>query len=495
MSRSLWWDIADPPGPRPQPPTGRRVDVAVLGGGITGLTAALLLSRTGTEVAVLEAGTIASGATGANTAKATALQATQCSTIRRHRGAAAAAAYAERSAQAVEQIADLAAAESIDCDLHRRPACTYAAGPAELPDVEAEARAAAEAGLPVELTGSPGLPFPVAGAVRLARQLEFQPVRYAAGLARAIESTGSRFYERTRALDVLQGAPCEITTPAGTLRADRVVVATHHPILDRGLYFARMAAERSYCVAARVGPHDPLPLAINTRAPKHSVRSAGELVVVCGQSHPVGAHDGRAPYAALEDFARRHWPVREVAHRWSAQDPTPYDHFPMVGPYLPGSDRVFVATGFMKWGLTGGTAAAVVLADRMSGTVPEDAELFSPNRFSPRSAGQLAKINLKVGADFVGDRFTAGQVRAASEVPAGQARVVREGTDLTGVYRDERGAAHGVSLRCTHLGCLLRFNDAELSWDCPCHGSRFDVRGDVLEGPAVRPLPGKPLDE
>lgn len=492
--KPLWWDTTNRPEEYPPPSAERSFDVAVLGGGITGLTTALLLRRTGARVAVIEAGRVASGTTGSSTAKVTALQSALCSTIRQHRGEQAAAAYAAVCAGAVEQVADLAADEGIDCELRRRPACTYAASAQEVDQVEQEAEAARQAQLPVELTDSPGLPFPVAGAVQLPGQIEFQPVAYLAGLARAVHGDGSAVFERTRALDVHQGDPCEVVTTSGTVRADQVVVATHYPFLDRGLYFARLEAERSYCVAARVGPHDPLPLAINPQAPKRSLRSAGDVVVLCGQSHPAGAaHDGRSPYAALEDFARRHWNVQEVTHRWSAQDPTPYDHFPMVGPYLPGSQRLFVATGFMKWGLCGGTAAASMLADRITGTARPEAEFFTPLRASPRSAGELAKMNLKVGADFVGDRLTAGQVRSAEQVPPGKARVLREGTELTGVYRDEDGVAHAVSLRCTHLGCLLRFNDSERSWDCPCHGSRFDVDvdGAVLEGPAVHPLPVK----
>lgn len=492
MSRSLWWDTARRPEPHPPLPGDRRFDVAVLGGGITGLTTALLLRRAGVRVAVLEADRAGSGATGSSTAKVTALQSTTCSTIRAHRGADAAAAYAAVCADAVELVAELASAEGIDCELRRRPACTYATSAAEADEVRAEADAARNAGLPVELADSAELPFATDAAVRLADQVEFQPVDYLAGLARAVHGDGSAVFEGTRVLDVHQGSPCEVVTSGGVVRADRVVVATHFPILDRGLYFARLEAERSYCVAARVGAHAPLPLAINARSPKRSLRSVGDLVVVCGESHPTGAHDGHSPYAALEEFARRHWPVDEITHRWSAQDPTAYDHFPLCGPYLPGSTRMFVATGFMKWGLCGGTAAAAMLTDRIvrDHTRPE-AEFFAPQRVSPRSAGRLAKMNLKVGADFVGDRLTAGQVGSADEVAPGTARVVREGTDLTGVYRDEDGAAHAVSLRCTHLGCLLRFNDDERSWDCPCHGSRFDVDGAVLEGPAVHPLPVK----
>jgi len=219
------------------------------------------------------------------------------------------------------------------------------------------------------------------------------------------------------------------------------------------------------------------------------VRSYGDLLILCGQGHTTGARGiGEERYQRLEDFARAHWDVESVTHRWSAQDPSPYDKLPVIGPYTPISSRVFVASGFMKWGLSGGTLGAMILADLIAGRSNPWAARFSPSRLSPRSAPTLAKMNAKVGVDLVGDRLTPAQVSSAEEIPPGEARVVRNGAGKAGVYRDEQGNLHGVSLRCTHLGCLLRFNGAERSWDCPCHGSRFDVDGAVLEGPAVRPL-------
>lgn len=164
----------------------------------------------------------------------------------------------------------------------------------------------------------------------------------------------------------------------------------------------------------------------------------------------------------------------------------PYDHTPMIGAYTPVSKRLHVAAGYSKWGLTGGTMGAAIVADRITGR--GDAGTFSPQRVSPRSLPTLARIGAKVGVDLVGDRLAPGQGRSAAEVPRGEARVIRHGTDRTGVYRDDDGALHAVSVRCTHLGCLVRFNGAERSWDCPCHGSRFDVGGAVLEGPAMQPL-------
>jgi glycine/D-amino acid oxidase-like deaminating enzyme/nitrite reductase/ring-hydroxylating ferredoxin subunit len=462
------------------------VDVAVIGGGITGLTTALLAKRDGARVAVIEAGRVGEGVTGANTAKVTALQGTVYSTIRGRHGEEAAAVYAQASAAAVDQVAALAREEDIDCDLARRDAFTYAADERQRDAVEREADAAAVAGLPVELTEALDLPYPVAGAVRLFGQVEFHPVRYARGLAAAIAGDGSHVLEGARALDVLERSPCVVRTTRGTVTAESVVVATHYPFLDRGLFFARLEVQRSYCIAARVRGPLPQGLSISAGTPTRSVRSYGELLVVGGESHATGSSSAQPErFRALEAFAAAHWPVEAITHRWSAQDPVPYDHLPLIGPYTPISSRLFVATGFMKWGLTGGTLAGMMLADRLAGRDNPWASRFDPNRLSLRSAPTFAQLNAKAGAHFIGDRvLPAGEALP----PAGHARIVRDGLGKKGVFRDDEGDLHAVSLRCTHLGCLVRFNAAERSWDCPCHGSRFDVDGSVLEGPAVHPL-------
>ncbi len=486
--QSLWLEGL-PVTPRSQPTPEGEFDVAVIGGGITGITTALLLKRSGARVAVIEAASVGSGVTGATTAKVTALQSTVLSAIRRRHGDDAATVYAQASAAAVEQVATLAAELGIDCDLARRPALTYAADEQDMDSVTAEHDAARAAGLPAELVEDAGLPYPVAGAVRLAGQLELHPVRYVRGLAGAIDGDGSIVIEGLRALGVDDGTPCRVKTTGPTIAARHVVVATHYPLLDRGVFFARLEPQRSYCVAARVKGAPPRVMAISAGSPTRSIRSHGDHVIVGGEGHTTGAREATPErFAALEAFARDHWDVREMTHRWSAQDPVAYDSLPVIGPYVPGSSRLSVASGFMKWGLTGGTFAAMILRDRIGGAEHPWAATFAPNRVSLRSAPKLAEMNARVGADFVGDRLKPPLGGDEDDVPAGEARVVRDGLGRKGVYRDEAGGLHAVSLRCTHLGCLLRFNSAETSWDCPCHGSRFDVDGGVLEGPAVDPL-------
>jgi glycine/D-amino acid oxidase-like deaminating enzyme/nitrite reductase/ring-hydroxylating ferredoxin subunit len=488
-AHSLWL-AAMPDRQYPPPTTDRSFDVLVLGGGITGLTAALLLKQRGMRVAVVEAGRVGSGATGNNTAKVTALQSTMLSNIERSRGKDVAAAYAMASAAAVEMVATLGA--GFDCDLRRRSAYTVAATDREMPTVQGEYDAAHRAGLPVVMTGEVDLPFPVAGAVRLDDQIEFHPVRYAHGLAAAIDGDGCAVFENTRATAVKEGRPVRVDTTQGRLVGQHVVVATHYPVWDRGLYFSRMEASRSYCVAVRVRGEPSRGMSITAGTPTWSFRSAGDLMIVCGRSHPAGARgvDG-SRFDDLEQFARKHWDVEELTHRWSAQDASPYDNTPMIGSYTPVSSRMWVAAGYSKWGLTSGTMGAMMLADAITGQDRDGdgvGRAFSPHRVSPRALPSFARLQAKVTADLVGDRLAPAQARSATEIPRGEARVIRNGTDRTGVYRDDEGGLHAVSMRCTHLGCLVRFNGAERSWDCPCHGSRFDVDGAVLEGPAVKPL-------
>jgi glycine/D-amino acid oxidase-like deaminating enzyme/nitrite reductase/ring-hydroxylating ferredoxin subunit len=487
--QSLWLDTA-PSTNYPSLSGSVDADLAVIGGGIAGLTAALLLKRQGARVVVLEAARVGTGVTGCTTAKVSALQATIYSTIRKRHGTERATAYAEASGAGVEAIAAIVGEEGIDCDLQRRPAITYAADVSERAAVEQEGDAARDAGLPVEQVDSPDVPFAVYAAIRLDHQLELHPVRYVQGLAARVDGDGSTVFENSRALRVSEGSPCMVHTANGTVRAEHVVVATHYPFLDRGLYFARLEPQRSYCIAATLATGlPPRGMSISAGSNTRSIRSHGDRLIIGGEGHSTGSRKATPErYEHLEAFAREHWSVAEVTHRWSAHDPVPYDHLPMIGPYRPGSPRLWVSTGYMKWGLASATFGARILADEIAGRSNPWGSTFSPNRLSLTSAHEVAQLGAKFSFDLVADRLLPPRGLSTQNIPRGEARVVPDGLGKKGVYRDESGVLHAVSLRCTHLGCLLRFNSAEHSWDCPCHGSRFAVDGSVLEGPAVHPL-------
>ncbi|MEJ7656635.1 MAG: FAD-dependent oxidoreductase [Thermoleophilaceae bacterium] len=230
-------------------------------------------------------------------------------------------------------------------------------------------------------------PYPVATAARLDDQVELQPTAYTQGLAAAVEGEGSFVFEGTRALSVEAGLPCRVRTSGATVTAGQVVDAAHYLLLDRGLYFARLEPMRSYCIAARVRGAPPQGLSISAGSTTRSLRSYGDLLILGGEGHETGAGEASpARYDRLEQFARRHWDVDGVTHRWSAQDPVPYDNLPVVGRYTPRSTRLFVASGFMKWGLTGGTFAAMVLRDLLGGRGHAWASTFDPNRITLRGA-------------------------------------------------------------------------------------------------------------
>lgn len=495
---SLW--LASAPARPARPPLagrGARADVAVLGAGIAGLTAAYLLAREGVDVVVLEAARIGAGATGHTTAKVTAAHGLRYADLRRRHGASTAAAYAELNGRAIDRIAQIAAREGIDCGWRRRDAYTYTADPARVGELADEAAAAREAGLDAELVTTTPLPFTVHAAVRVRDQAELHPVEWLEGLADAAERAGARIHEDSRALTVSRRGPCRIRTARGELTAERVIVATHHPTLDRGLMFARVRQQRSYLIAVRSGEPAPVGMFLSADSPTRSVRShemrddGREILLVGGEGHVVGEDgDTGRRYAALEAWAREHFGVRAVEHRWSAQDPMPPDGLPYVGRLVPGCERVLVATAFGKWGMTAGTAAAQLLRDRILERTDDRGASWSPGRIDPRAAvPTLVRENASVARHVVADRL-APPADAETLAPGCGAIVRRPGARRAAAFRDDAGALHVLGSSCTHLGCEVRFNPAERSWDCPCHGSRFDaVDGSVLEGPAVHPLP------
>ncbi len=473
------------------------VDACVIGAGFTGLTAALELARAGRRVCVLEAHQVGSGVSGHTTAKVSSLHGTVYDELRRRFGDAGATTYAAANEEALQYIEGTAGELGIDCRLRRRSAVTYVRDPRQRDTIVREAEAAQAAGLPARLTGEVDLPYPVAAAVELPAQLELQPRSYLLGLARELLRLGGRVFEGTMATNVGDGSDPDVRTASGhRVRARDVVVATHYPFPDRGLFFMRLTPQRSYCVAVRPGDWRPQTMSISSDQPTRSVRAhpdgdGGEVLIVGGEGHKAGEDGDVAAerYAVLEAFARDQLGAGETTHRWSAHDMTTADGVPYVGPLTPVSRHVWVGTGYRKWGLSNGTAAGRILADRILGRETPHAWLFDTRRFTPlRSAPGVAKEGAKDAKHFVGDRMRRVPDGRPEELAPGEGRLLKVDGEVVAASRDEDGTVHAVSAVCTHLGCRVAWNTAERSWDCPCHGSRFAPDGAVLQGPAVRPL-------
>jgi glycine/D-amino acid oxidase-like deaminating enzyme/nitrite reductase/ring-hydroxylating ferredoxin subunit len=474
-------------------------DVAVIGGGIVGVTAALALQEAGAEVVLLEANRVGRGVTGHTTAKVSSQHAMIYARLRARFGAAAARIHGQANEAALAWIAERVQRDAIGCDFRRRPAYAYVTAPSSRSRARDEAAAAAEAGLPATFVETVPLPYAVAAAVRFDDQAEFHVQRYLLALVDGLVARGGRIFEHSHAVDVDSDEDCVVKTPGGRVIAGQVVVATHYPFLDRSLAFARVHPQRSYAIACRIAGDAPDGMFISADAPTRSVRAVPvgteELLLVGGEGHRTGTGgDTERRYARLEAFAREHWDVRSVDYRWSAQDNTTVDGLPYVGGLTPRADRVFMATGFAKWGMTGGTAAALLLRDLLLGRDNVAARLYDPNRMNLRaSAKRLVKENAEAGLRFVGDRITKPGRRPIEDLRPGEGDIVRLHGEAVAGHRDDDGALHAVSATCTHLGCRVNWNTAERSWDCPCHGSRFDPDGDVLQGPAVHRLERKPI--
>jgi glycine/D-amino acid oxidase-like deaminating enzyme/nitrite reductase/ring-hydroxylating ferredoxin subunit len=492
---SLWLETVDR-APYPALDEDVRVDVCVVGGGISGLSAAFELARQGASVVVLEALHVAAGASGYNTAKLSSLHGLTYSKLERTLGGEKARLYGSANERGIERVHEIAGELDLDCDLRSKPNLVYTESEDERGLIEREVEAARRAGLPARVVEDADLPYPIAAAVRFERQAEFHPVRYLEGLAHALMAMGVRLHEGTRVMSVSAGSPCRARTDGGrTVTAESVVVATHLPFLDRGLYFARCHPERSYVVAA---PHERgvarEGMYLSTESPAHSIRvhelDGRSWLLVGGESHKTGQADAAERYRRLAEWARERFGI-EPSLRWATQDQMPADGVPYIGPVDPLSKHVFVATGFRKWGLAMGAAAGELLAAQVDGRDHPWAALFDPRRLRPRAgaAGFLTE-NLNVAMRFFGDRLV--KRAGVGSIEPGEGRVVGAGLGQHAVYRDEDGELHELSARCTHLGCIVNWNSGDKTWDCPCHGSRFGPRGKVIVGPAVRPLAQRP---
>lgn len=500
VNPSIWVETTDETSYPQLPNSGMTFDAAVIGGGIAGLTTALLLKRAGLSVALIEARRIASGATGYTTAKVTSLHGLTYARLLDEQGEDKARQYAEASQAAVEQIASFVAEDGIDCGFERMPAMTYTEDPDRVIDIQNEVDAARALGLPASLTTTTDLPYEVTAAVQFDNQAQFHPRRYALGLAQLIEGDGCRIFEETRALDIESpegdhpDGLHEIRTEHGTLHAGHVVQATHLPFHDPAGLFARTAPARSYCMAVQIEGRVPQAMYLSADSPVRSLRphrsGDTEYLLVGGEGHKVGQGDFTTTrYAKLEAWVRERFNVKSVDFRWSAQDYMPADEVPFIGNLAPRTERLYVATGFKKWGMSTGTAAGMILRDYILERPNPWSEVFDATRLDlGASASNLVKENANVAKRFLGDRLSALVAPDIDSLKPGEGAIVRAGRHKVAAYRELGGMVKAVSPNCTHLGCVVSFNDAEQSWDCPCHGSRFDIDGGVIEGPAVEPL-------
>jgi len=470
------------------------VDAAVIGGGITGILCAYLLKRAGLTVALAEADRLAQGATGHTTAKITSQHGLIYRKIEQQMGRTAAQQYAEANETAVQEFARIIEEEKIDCDFAPQSAYLYTERDGYVEKIEAEAKLAGELGIAATVTDKIDLPLAVKAVLCFANQAQFHPRKFLLPLAEKVPGNGSYIFEQTRIVDIDDDRNYLLKTAAGNkIKAEKVIIASHYPCYNKsGLYFTRIYQGRSYVVAVKAQQPYPGGMYITAEEPGRSFRSLpteeGELILVGGEHHKAGQGvDTREHYRALAQYALDIFPAAEIYYHWSTQDCITLDGVPYIGYFLPSTPNLYLATGYQRWGMTNSMVAAMLLRDLITKGENPWQDVYNPSRQTlPAAVKPFFTVNLNVASELIKGKLSTAP--SGVEIKPGEAKVIMVDGNKVGAYRDLEGTLHLVDTTCTHLGCELRWNAAELSWDCPCHGSRFSFEGEVIEGPAVKPL-------
>jgi glycine/D-amino acid oxidase-like deaminating enzyme/nitrite reductase/ring-hydroxylating ferredoxin subunit len=492
---SIWMGTAEIPS-RPALEQDIKVDVCVVGAGIAGLTTAYLLTHEGRSVAVLDSGTIAGGETSRTTAHLVNALDDRYFDLESMHGEKGARLAAESHTAAIDRIEAIIARENIQCESERLDGYLFSPAGESTDVLEKELAAAHRAGLKtVEwVKRAPLEHFDTGGCLRFPRQAQFHPLKYMDALSRAIEKKNGRIFNETRAEEFRGGPPGQIITSKGpAVSADAIVVATNTPVNDWVAIHTKQAAYRTYVIGMRV-PKGSVTKALywDTADPYHYVRLQDaadyEVLIVGGEDHKTGqAADTEQRFDRLEAWTREHFAkTGAMKFHWSGQIMEPIDSLAFIGRN-PGDKNIYVVTGDSGNGMTHGTIAGILLTDLIVGRENEWATLYDPSRISLRAGPGFVRENLNVAARFV-DYVTPGYVDATREIPRGTGALIRQGIKKAAVYRDNHGVLHEYSATCPHLGCIVDWNPTEKSWDCPCHGSRFDPHGNVLNGPAAKGL-------
>lgn len=472
-----------------------RVDVAIVGGGMVGITTAFLLKEAGLQVAVLEADSILQGTSGHTSAKITSQHGLIYHKIKNEMGHEKAEQYADANESAIRMISDLIEEKNIDCDFSWQPAYLFTQSDDYVQKIIDETKTASTLGIMASYTETIPLPISIKAGLKFDGQAQFHPRKYLLALAKDIPGNGSHIFEQTRALDIQRdNSPRVITEKGHKVVASNVIIASHYPFYDKpGLYFSRVYPERSYILGITIKDKFPLGMYINAEEPSRSLRSQSfqdkELILVGGEHHKTGHGENLSDhYRKLVNFSNELFQVNDILYRWSAQDGSSPDGVPYIGQLAPTTPNIYVATAFQKWGMTTSTLAAILLTDLIIKGESPWSPVFNPSRLVPSTdaIASFIKQNTDVAVNLVSGKILSGQIQ--EQIQNNEAKIFKIDGQSIGAYRDKDGNLHLVDTTCGHMGCEVRWNNADNTWDCPCHGSRYSIDGDIIEGPTVKPL-------
>lgn len=461
--------------------TDLSTEIAVIGSGMAGILIAYYLQNSGHKVVLLEGNRIAGGETQCTTAKITSQHYFIYHKLINSFGEEKAKLYAKANQQSIDKFEELIDYLAIDCDFKRVPSYVYSN---DLELIQHEYLACKTLDLPVEFCENINIPIANSGAVRFNNQAQFHPIKFISKVAENLE-----IYEQTPVL--LFDSDNVLITPNVKVKAEKVVFATHYPFVNfPGVYFARMHQERSYVVALKNAIELDGYYIGADEDNSYSLRNVGDILLFGGEKHRTGKNPDGNRYSNLINKAKEIFPECQVVTTFSAQDCKTPDSIPFIGNYSKDKPNWYVATGFNKWGMTSSMVSAMIITDMVNNKYNSYAEIFTPSRFSVKDISGIACESSNAVAGLTKTFFTIADYNV-DQLKKGQGGIVNIKGEKYGAYKDEEGNVFLVSPKCPHLGCQLKWNQDELSWDCPCHGSRFDYKGNLLSNPAQKNIKTK----
>ena len=455
-----------------------KTDVLVIGAGIAGVLTAYMLKQKGREVVVIDAAEIASGNTKNTTAKITSQHDLIYSKLIAEFGEEKARQYAKANELAIKKYKEIIEDKRIECDFEEKPAYVYSLN--EIDVLKEEVEAAKNLGIDAEFVDEANLPFKINGAVKFNNQAQFNPLKFLKGISNELI-----IYENTRALEIKENL---VVTSGGNITANNIVVATHYPIMNApGYYFMKMHQERSYVLALEnTSEIDGMYIDINKEG--YSFRTYNNLLLLGGISHRTGENEEGGSYDKLRKVAKELYTKAKEKYYWSAQDCMTIDGIPYIGRYSSETPNIYVATGFNKWGMTSSMVSAMIISDMILEKENDFSEIFSPRRFDlSLSLNNIANDLIETAKNFIAQKVYIPSSEI-EHIKNGHGGIIEYNGEKVGVYKNKEGKEFFVSTKCTHLGCQLSWNADELTWDCPCHGSRFDYKGRLIGSPATKDL-------
>jgi glycine/D-amino acid oxidase-like deaminating enzyme/nitrite reductase/ring-hydroxylating ferredoxin subunit len=477
-------------------------DIVIVGGGITGVSVAHIFQKAGKKCLLLEAHSLGYGTTSGTTAHLNTIMDSPYSQTEKNFGEKNAQLVAEIARRSIEHIKQNINEYSIDCGFEELPAYLFSQDEKQTKELDDITEASIKAGVSIEYVNDMPVRIPFKKAIRIEQQAKFHPTQYLLALAKAFEEAGGIIVQNCRVLNAEKNEEVvDVQTSLGKVQAGQLIYATHIPP-GINLLHLRCAPYRSYVLAVRLANDDyPDGLAYDMYEPYHYYRTQevkGKKYLIAGGEDHKTAHEENteACFSRLESHIRKYFDVETIAFKWSSQYFEPADGLPYIG-HLPGhSKNIYVATGYGGNGMTYSTVAALVLKDLLLNGSGTYTDLFSPSRIKPVAGfGKLVKENLDVAKELIGKILPAEKLEELADLAYGEAKVVKYGGHNIALYKDEQGNLHAVNPVCTHLKCTVSWNMSEKTWDCPCHGSRFDCEGKVVTGPATKDLEKAELRE